>query len=1082
MSVVSKGTSESHRQIELEDLHAFLSDSGVSDRDAMFAALLERANDGIAIVQDTRLVYANDRLGELTDYPTQELIGKHIRDLVHPDEIGLVAERYRRRITGEEIQAVYESALQTRGGERVDIEVNAGVIPFRGSVADLVFVHDITERKRTEAALRRSEEEFRSVVQHLSDMVLVVDQDSRIKFETPSVSRVLGYSPGELIGKAGFDLIHPDDLPIVRKDLEDVVRKLNSGAPTEFRMRGADGDWVQVEAIGDNLLDVPAVQGLVITARDITARKTAEKKLQQLNAFNERIVQGVSEGIILQDADGLITFANPAAATILGYTPGELEGMFWRDIIPKDQHRKVKAAQERRRRGVSDRYELPMLCKDGRKITAWVSGSPRYQDGEYIGVMAVFLDITDLKDAELRSQRLLEQQVMVNRLALSLGNLTDLEAIYKITDEMVQSLMDADVFLVTLYDPVEHLIHASYTRAYGERLASNEFQFFSTEDTQGHFIQLSVLMEGKPIYVRDYLASLQVTRIPSDMQRRISPTHQHLLTMFEIYSRSVLAVPMNVAGETIGIMVIHSRRQDAYSPEDIDLFWALANMAAVAIQNARLLEQTRQSAERLQRILHTVPDGMLLLDAERRLVMTNPPAEEYLKVLSANPVGEAITHLGSRSLDDLLSEHLEGMWGEVEAGERIFELAARPMPQGAAEGGWVLVLRDVTREREVEKHIQEQERLATVGQLAAGIAHDFNNIISTIMLYSQMMAQSPGVTGQDRERVGTIYQQAMNATELIRQILDFSRRSVMERQPLSLRPLVKEQVRILERTLGGNIKVEVSGMNKRCVVFADPTRIQQVMMNLGVNARDAMPEGGTLTIGLDQIEVPVKGKPPLPEMQAGKWVRLSFADTGSGIDPKNLPHIFEPFFTTKSRGRGTGLGLPQVYGIVSQHEGFIDVKSEPGKGSIFVVYLPVFQGDLSGLPDLDTGPLEQGRQETILVVEDSAFTRQALVDSLEALNYCTMSASNGREALDLLLNRKGGIHLVVSDLIMPEMSGLALAREIEQQNLGIPMILLSGHAAGREIDVMRRNGLLEVIDKPPSLEALSEAVGKMLKK
>jgi CheY-like chemotaxis protein len=217
-------------------------------------------------------------------------------------------------------------------------------------------------------------------------------------------------------------------------------------------------------------------------------------------------------------------------------------------------------------------------------------------------------------------------------------------------------------------------------------------------------------------------------------------------------------------------------------------------------------------------------------------------------------------------------------------------------------------------------------------------------------------------------------------------------------------------------------------------------------------------------------------------MPAGKWVRLSFADTGSGIDPKNLPHIFEPFFTTKSRGRGTGLGLPQVYGIVSQHEGFIDVKSEPGKGSVFVVYLPVFQGDLSGLPDLDTGPLEQGQQETILVVEDSAFTRQALVDSLEALNYRTMSASNGREALDLLLSRKGGIHLVVSDLIMPEMSGLALAREMEQQNLGIPMILLSGHAAGREIDVMRRNGLLEVIDKPPSLEALSEAVGKMLKK
>ena len=189
----------------------------------------------------------------------------------------------------------------------------------------------------------------------------------------------------------------------------------------------------------------------------------------------------------------------------------------------------------------------------------------------------------------------------------------------------------------------------------------------------------------------------------------------------------------------------------------------------------------------------------------------------------------------------------------------------------------------------------------------------FNNIMSTIVLYSQMSAQSPWVSERDRDRMHTIERQAMHATELIRQILDFSRSAVLERQPLSLRPLVKEQARLFERTLGENIQVELGGMAQRCIVYADPTRIQQVLMNLALNARDAMPDGGVLHISIDQITILAKQKPPLPEMKPGVWVRLTVADTGIGIREVDLPHIFEPFYTTKDLGEGTGLGLAQVY-------------------------------------------------------------------------------------------------------------------------------------------------------------------------
>ncbi len=941
---------------ELEELHSFLTAGGVSEWDALFAALVERANDGIALIQDARLVYANPRLAEITAYPLDELIGKHFADLLHPDFSDLVNERYQRRMAGEDIPGVYEAALISRDGRRVDIEINAGLVPYRGEIANLVFVRDITERKQ------------------------------------------------------------------------------------------------------------------------------AEREVKRISDFNASIVYGVSEGIILQDVNGMITFANPAAAKILGYQPGELEGRHWWDIIPQDQHQRVEAILERRRRGIADSYEMPLLRKDGRRIYALVSGSPRFVEGVFVGVMAVFLDISDKKEAEMRAQRLLEQQLVVNRLALSLGNLTNLEAICKTTDEIVRSLMDADTFIVTLFNAKEKLIKACYTRAYGETFPAEDFQALSLEVPGGHTLQRGALERGKPYYIPNYQTVIQSAQIPPEMDESITNIHRHLLKLFELYTQSALAAPIYVGGEAVGVMTIHSRRPDAYTAEDIELFWALANVAGVALQNAILLEGARQSAREIDRILHTVPEGLLMLDAAGKLVMANPPGHEYLAVLAKHNERGEITHLGKRRIEDWLKPGRGGTQRRVEFRERIFEVAARPVSEQEPETNWVLVIRDVTRERMIERRVAEQERLATVGQLAAGIAHDFNNILSSIILYAEITSQSPTISEQDRERVEVIYRQAMNASELIWQILDFSRASVLEKQPLSLRPLIKEQVRIFERTLGDNINIRVSGMDRRCVVYADPMRMQQVMMNLAVNARDAMPEGGTLTIGLDMLDLHPNTPPPLPEMKPGKWAILTFADTGVGIKPQHLAHIFEPFFTTKDRGRGTGLGLAQVYGIVRQHGGYIEVKSEPGKGSVFTIYLPEYRGDISHLADKDTGPLVQGEKETILVVEDNPFIRQALVDSLETLNYHTLTASNGREALEVLLQHRREVNLVVSDVIMPEMSGLALAREINRQDLGVPMILLSGQMAGVEIEALRKSGRLMTISKPPRLDALSEAVNQLLGK
>jgi len=338
-------------------------------------------------------------------------------------------------------------------------------------------------------------------------------------------------------------------------------------------------------------------------------------------------------------------------------------------------------------------------------------------------------------------------------------------------------------------------------------------------------------------------------------------------------------------------------------------------------------------------------------------------------------------------------------------------MVARPVESTPESQGWVMVLRDVTQERQLEQQTRRQERLAAVGQLAAGIAHDFRNIMAVITLYTQMLMLMPELSAEVVRRLRTVEHQARRAGDLIQQILDFSRRSVFERTPVDLLPLLREHVELLGRTLPESVEISLvsqvssddCGAQNEYMVFADPTRIQQVIMNLALNARDAMPSGGELRIELGRLRIVKAKDAPLPGMEEGpeSWVSIKVVDSGEGVSPEALPHIFEPFFTTKAAGGGTGLGLAQVYGIVKQHEGNIDVTSELGRGTAFTIYLPALSvsGPCSGAEA--AAALVRGKGETLLVVEDNPVTRAALVESLEQLNYRVLEAENGRIALEL---------------------------------------------------------------------------------
>ncbi len=551
---------------------------------------------------------------------------------------------------------------------------------------------------------------------------------------------------------------------------------------------------------------------------------------------------------------------------------------------------------------------------------------------------------------------------------------------------------------------------------------------------------------------------------------------------------AVIGVPIQWGEEFLGVLnVVADNTLRRFAAEDATLLSQFAAQAAIAIQNARLLAQVQEQARQIRQLMDTVPDGVLLLDTERRILLANPAARKHLSVLDGAGVGDALTHLGGRPIESLLEPLPEGMPHEVTvvgSPDRLFEVVARPMMEGDSQvRGWVLIIRDVTQEHEVQLRIRRQERLAAVGQLAAGIAHDFNNILTSIIGFAELARFHPDVPQSASEDLERVIQQGQRATHLVRQILDFSRKSITERRRIDLVPFLKETVKLLERTIPEDICItlEIEPSREAYILNVDLTQMQQALTNLAVNARDAMPAGGTLRFHLSRLTFAPGERLPHPEIPPGDWVVLSISDTGVGIPPEMMPHIFEPFFTTKEVGEGTGLGLAQVYGIVKQHEGYIDVESRVGEGTTFTLYLPALSQPQQATHEAMTEKIPHGQGELVLVVEDDPTVLDVAQAMLERLGYRVLTAANGRKALAVHDQHQDDIALVLTDVTMPEMGGMALSRALRAKNPQVKIVAITGYPLEAEDKEWLAQGIEAWLQKPLSFEQLAQTVSRALK-
>lgn len=501
-------------------------------------------------------------------------------------------------------------------------------------------------------------------------------------------------------------------------------------------------------------------------------------------------------------------------------------------------------------------------------------------------------------------------------------------------------------------------------------------------------------------------------------------------------------------------------------------------MALYKISNEK---RSKIQAARLQKIISSVPEGVALLGGDGRLLLANTKAEEYLGILADMRTGGIVEGLGACTLQQLLSDSNGSKWHEVAPCDlhgRVFEANVSSVMSPSEKlnhdpSECVMVIREVTAEREIQKRIQLQDRLATVGQFAAGIAHDFNNILASIILAPYMiMKTEPQLSPKNRDRLDSVSQHAKRASNLIQQILDFSRASKVEMHVFDLVPLIRELAKMLERLLPENIRLEFSYESSGFTINGDPTRVLQLLMNLSLNARDAMPKGGILCVQLAHVSR--QDFNPDNGQSNCDWISIMVTDTGTGIHPDALPHLFEPFFTTKEPGKGTGLGLAQVYGIVQQHRGHITVDSQLGSGTTFRVYFPLMSQRPSSTTNLHLSESDSkwGNNQTLLIVEDDPDVIQSVRELLELSGYHVLTATNGREALVLLEQSGVKVDLILSDLIMPEMGGIELCRNLREKESDVKIMVLTSYVTDDNLTELQSLGIVDCLNKPIDVQHL----------
>mgnify|MGYP001036195323 CR=1 FL=1 len=844
---------------------------------------------------------------------------------------------------------------------------------------------------------------------------------------------------------------------------------------------------------------------------ELGERQRAEMALRDSEELYKTLVETSPDSVVMTDLNGLILSVSRRTVEWHGHADAEeLVGMNIVDLVtPGDRARAHEQLLHPVGGGPPITIEYTLLKRDGSTFVGEVRSTVIHDAaGQPRAILSATRDVTERRRAEEALQELaatLEDRVRQRTF--------EVQVLYELSQQIGFGLRDDELFRLTLqharrvvpYDVAGVLLSAGdrcniFVRPARELTHYSERQLIdclianygrvSGQDLDASRARIHYLHQQGPQSDSVPLPELgSVFQVPLVFTRRLMP-NEVPPDVLDGASSAQVPITGSETREVVGLLVVAAEEVGAFNEDQMRLIYTMASQASSALQRMRALLAAQQ--ERLESLVENLPEGVLLLDGDLKPLLVNPAARNYLAALGGVMRDGALSQLGGKALAPILHRADDRQPYELLAEgtpRRIFEAVARPLLAGDDGGrgairSWVLVLRDVTEERSVQDRMQQQARLAAVGQLAAGIAHDFNNLLTSILGYAELAATDPELPEGFRDDMDVITRQGKRAADLVRQILDFSRKSISRQQALDLAPFLRETVKLLQRTLPENVGIVLRlAREEDYTVRADITQMQQAITNLAINARDAMSDGGTLTFTLARQQLRAGKEPPIAWMPPGHWVCLTVADTGSGIPDEVMPHLFEPFFTTKGPNQGTGLGLAQVYGIIKQHNGFIGVQSRPGEGTTVTMYLPAQVAPQlePPPPDGQANALPRGSQETtILVVEDEDAVRQVSARTLESLGYNVLVSSDGVEALQLFDRHPDRVDLVLMDLVMPNMGGRDLLMSLRERDPGLKVIVMSGYPLDMDVEEVLAGDHVEWLPKPLRLGDLAARVRAML--
>jgi two-component system, cell cycle sensor histidine kinase and response regulator CckA len=900
---------------------------------------------------------------------------------------------------------------------------------------------------------RAREHGFGQVIEQAVDGMVIIDQSGQTLLANAALCDMLGYTEAEIHDLRVVDTLLRAEEPAG----VDRFAPLRAGERLQFQrtVSKKNGRTVTVEVTASRLKD-GRLQGVV---RDISERARADLALRESEERFRRLSAASFEGICVSD-NGRIVDGNAQIARMLGYEVGELLGMPVIDLVAPEHHDLVT---RHIREGSVERYEHLALRKDRKRIPVEVQGRSIPFGGRMLRVTAV-RDLTPRKGAE-------EAQHAIYRIAEAANSLAELPELLLRVHEIVAQLLPAHNLYIALYDEITALLSFPYW-------VDEHDPEPPPPRTLGRGLTEYILRTGESLLVSP------------DMHRQLEERGE--VELLGAPSLDWIGVPLRLQDRTIGVLVVQTYSEGIrYGEREKDILQFVSTQIAMAIERKRAEAQLRESEHRYRLLFELNPEAMWVYDtttlgvlavndaALRRygysrsefLAMTikdlRPPSE-------VPQLEEILTHdsTSPRVYADLHHRRKDGSVLNVEVLSDAIAFGGR--------SSRLVLARDVTERKELESQFRQAQKMEAVGQLAGGVAHDFNNLLTAITGYSELLLLDFATGDPRRQDVDEIRGAARRAAALTQQLLAFSRKQVLKPQVLDLNSVVTNAEKLLLRLIGENISLKTALDPYLGAVRADPAQLEQVIMNLAVNARDAMPLGGRLLIETANADLDATETAEHSVVNPGSYVHVTISDTGMGMDDATKLHAFEPFFTTKGLGKGTGLGLSTVYGIVKQSGGFIRVRSQLGKGTAFDIYLPRVDAPAEAVPATTSSTSIPTGTETILLVEDEPALRAVARRALQGQGYTILEAGDGEAAIALATTHRGRVHLVVTDVVMPGLSGPALAAQLINTQPTARVLYMSGYTD----DLIVQHGVLQpgvaFLQKPFSPETLSKKVREVL--